>query len=151
MHPTVMQKTLAMVANFLKRLAVFESNVASDYMLNGLGHNQFLHSYKTLSVIKSKISLVCQVIHFPGRLSSSNRHCFRALASLRNAARYITALPKKETALPEWPAIIDAQMLVVEDAGPTMFALIAVMRALNRGYVREFSHQGRIPAGGAGG
>jgi hypothetical protein len=58
MHPTVMQKTLTMVADFLQRLAIFEGNVASDYMLNRLGHNQLLHSNSTPSVIKSKIFLV---------------------------------------------------------------------------------------------
>jgi hypothetical protein len=39
-----MQKTLTMVADSLQRLAIFESNVASDDMLNGLGHDQALHA-----------------------------------------------------------------------------------------------------------
>jgi len=30
-------------------------------------------------------------------------------------------------------------MLVAELAGPTLFARIGIMRALNRGYVREFN------------
>jgi hypothetical protein len=30
-------------------------------------------------------------------------------------------------------------MLVVEHGGPTMFAQVGVMRALNRGHVREFN------------
>jgi hypothetical protein len=34
---------------------------------------------------------------------------------------------------------IEALMLVVELDGPTMFARIGVMRALDRGYVREFN------------
>src|SRR6059036_1350929 len=63
----------------------------------------------------------------------------RKLVRLRDAADYITALPAKEAALPEWQAAIEALMLVVELGGPTMFARIGVMRALNRGYVREFN------------
>ncbi|KRQ94375.1 hypothetical protein CQ10_34130 [Bradyrhizobium valentinum] len=47
-------------------------------------------------------------------------------------------MPKKESALPEWQSAIEALMLVVELRGPTMVARIGVMRALNRGQVREF-------------
>ncbi len=63
----------------------------------------------------------------------------RKLIVLRDAAGYITALPKKEADAPEWQASIDALMLVVELGGPTMFARIGVMRALNRHHVREFN------------
>jgi hypothetical protein len=63
----------------------------------------------------------------------------RELITLRDAADYITALPKKESALPEWQAAIEALMLVVEQNGPTMFARVGVMLALNRGKVREFT------------
>jgi hypothetical protein len=35
----------------------------------------------------------------------------------------------------EWPALI----LVATSGGPTMFARIGVMKALNRGHVREFN------------
>jgi hypothetical protein len=42
------------------------------------------------------------------------------LVTLRDAASYITALPKKETDAPEWRATIEALMLVVELDGPTM-------------------------------
>jgi hypothetical protein len=45
------------------------------------------------------------------------------LVTLRDAANYITGLPKKEAALPEWQAAIEALMLVVELRGPTMFAV----------------------------
>jgi hypothetical protein len=62
----------------------------------------------------------------------------RTLLTLRDAADYITALPK-EAALPEWQAAIEALMLVVEQRGPTMFARIGFMQALNRGKVREFT------------
>jgi hypothetical protein len=62
----------------------------------------------------------------------------RKLIVLRDAASYITALPNKEADAPEWQAAIEALMLVVELGGPTMFCRIGVMRALNRGHVREF-------------
>jgi hypothetical protein len=60
----------------------------------------------------------------------------RTLATLHDAATFITGLPKKEAALPEWQAAIEALMLVVEQNGPPMFARIGVMRALNRGVER---------------
>jgi hypothetical protein len=54
------------------------------------------------------------------------------LVTLRDAADYITALPDEEAALPDWQAAIEALMLVADLGGPTMFARIGVMRALNR-------------------
>ena len=57
---------------------------------------------------------------------------------LRDAASYITALPKQEVDAPEWQAAIEALMLVVELGGPTMMARIGFMRALNLHHVREF-------------
>src|ERR1700739_5169969 len=60
------------------------------------------------------------------------------LCTLRDAATYVTGLPKKETALPEWQAAIEALMLVADRGGPTMFARIGVMRALNRHVERVF-------------
>jgi hypothetical protein len=63
----------------------------------------------------------------------------RTLVTLRDAATFITALPKKESALPEWQAAVQALMLVVEQNGPTMFARIGVMRALNRNVERVFN------------
>ena len=62
------------------------------------------------------------------------------LVVFRDAANYTTALPANEAALPEWQAAI---VLVVELGGPTMFARIGVMRALNRGHVREFNPSGK--------
>jgi hypothetical protein len=59
------------------------------------------------------------------------------LVVLRDAANYITALPAKEATLPEWQAAIEALIPVVELGGPTMFARIGVMQALNRYHVRE--------------
>jgi hypothetical protein len=61
------------------------------------------------------------------------------LVVLRDAASYITALPRKEADAPEWQAAIEALMLVVQLDGPTMMARIGVMRALNRHHVREFN------------
>ena len=51
----------------------------------------------------------------------------RKLVVLRDAANYITALPAKDVALPEWQAAIEALILVVELGGPTMFARTGVM------------------------
>jgi hypothetical protein len=62
----------------------------------------------------------------------------RTLVTLHDSATYVTGLPKKEAAELEWQAAIEALMSVVELGGPTIFALIGVMKALNRGHVREF-------------
>jgi hypothetical protein len=63
----------------------------------------------------------------------------KKLVVLRDAASYITALPKNEADAPEWQAAIEALMLVVDLGGPTMFARIGIMQALNRDHVREFN------------
>jgi hypothetical protein len=63
----------------------------------------------------------------------------RQLVTLKDAANFIQKLPKAEQDLDEWQAAVEALLLVVELEGPTMMARIGVMRALNRGYVREFS------------
>jgi hypothetical protein len=63
----------------------------------------------------------------------------RKLVTLRDAAQYITKLPKAEHDTDEWQAAMQALLLVAELDGPTMFARIGVMRALNRGHVREFN------------
>ena len=60
------------------------------------------------------------------------------LITLRDAAEYITELPKPEHDADQWQAAMQAPLLVAEHDGPTMLARIGVMRALNRGYVREF-------------
>jgi hypothetical protein len=39
----------------------------------------------------------------------------------------------------EWQAAMQALILVAEHDGPTIFARIGVMKALNRGHVREFN------------
>jgi hypothetical protein len=57
----------------------------------------------------------------------------RTLATLLDAGEYIAALPKKEHDVPEWRAAMEALLLVVERGGPTLFARIGIMRALNAG------------------
>jgi hypothetical protein len=56
----------------------------------------------------------------------------RKLVTLRDAALYITKLPKAEHDTEEWRTAMEALLLVAESGGPTMFARIGVMRALNR-------------------
>jgi hypothetical protein len=62
----------------------------------------------------------------------------RKLVTLRDAAHYITSLPKKESDLPEWQTAIEVLMLVSR-GGPTMLARIGVMKALNRHVERVFN------------
>ena len=62
----------------------------------------------------------------------------KKLVTLRAAALYITKLPKAEHDAKEWQAAMEALMLVAEHGGPTMFARIGVMRALNRHVERVF-------------
>jgi hypothetical protein len=56
----------------------------------------------------------------------------KPLVTLRDAALYITKLPKAEHDTDEWQAAMQALILVAEHDGPTMFARIGVMRALRR-------------------
>src|SRR5207253_11196484 len=62
----------------------------------------------------------------------------RELITLRDAADYITGLPKKESALPEWQVAMEA-LLLVSLGGPTELARISVMKALNRHFERVFN------------
>jgi hypothetical protein len=62
----------------------------------------------------------------------------RKLLTLKDAADYITKLPKKESDLPEWQAAIEVLMLCSR-GGPTMMARIGVMKALNRHVERVFN------------
>jgi hypothetical protein len=61
------------------------------------------------------------------------------LRTLRDAAQYITRLPKAEHDADEWQAAMQALLLVAEQDGPPMFARIGVMRALNRHVERVFN------------
>jgi hypothetical protein len=55
----------------------------------------------------------------------------RKLITVRDAALYITKLPKAEHDAEEWQAAMEALLLVAEHDGLTMSAWIGVMRALN--------------------
>lgn len=69
----------------------------------------------------------------------------KLLRTLREAGEHIAALPKKEHDAPEWRAAMEALLLVVDLGGPTLFARIGIMRALNRHYVPEFNPKGKEP------
>ena len=56
----------------------------------------------------------------------------RELLTLRDAAEYITALPKAEHDAADWQVAMEVLLLVAERDGPEMLARIAVMKALNR-------------------
>jgi hypothetical protein len=60
------------------------------------------------------------------------------LITLEDAGDYITELPEAVHELPEWQAAMEALILVATLGGPTMFARIGVMRALNRHVERVF-------------
>jgi hypothetical protein len=57
----------------------------------------------------------------------------------RMRGNYITKLPKSEHAAAEWQAAMEALILVATSGGPTMFARIGVLRALNRKAERVFN------------
>jgi hypothetical protein len=63
----------------------------------------------------------------------------RQLVTLQDAGTYITKLPKAEHTTPEWQAAMEALILVAISGGPTMFARIGVLRALNRHVKRVFN------------
>jgi hypothetical protein len=56
----------------------------------------------------------------------------RQLVTLLDAGNYITKLPRAEHDANEWQAAMEALLLVVTLGGPTMFARIGIMQALNR-------------------
>ncbi len=56
----------------------------------------------------------------------------RQLVTLEDAGNYITRLSKAEHEAQEWQAAMEALILVATSGGPTMFACIGIMRALNR-------------------
>jgi hypothetical protein len=62
----------------------------------------------------------------------------KKLVTLHDAAEYITKLPKAEHDAKEWLAAMKALLLVAEHDGPTMFARIGMMLALNRHVERVF-------------
>jgi hypothetical protein len=56
----------------------------------------------------------------------------RELLTLRDAAEYITELPKAEHDAADWQVAMETLLLVAERDGPEMLARIAVMKALNQ-------------------
>lgn len=62
----------------------------------------------------------------------------RSLHTLRDAADYITGLPKEQSDLAQWQVTIEALILVAR-SGPTMLARMAFMKALNRNVVVAFN------------
>jgi hypothetical protein len=70
----------------------------------------------------------------------------RELVTLRDAAIYITKLPRAEHDADEWQAAMRALLLVAEHDGPTMFARIGVMRALHRHKPKPAPASRRKPA-----
>ena len=62
----------------------------------------------------------------------------KTLRTLRDAAQYITKLPKAEHDADEWQAAMQALLLVAEQDGPPMFARIGIVSALNRHVERVF-------------
>jgi hypothetical protein len=63
----------------------------------------------------------------------------RQLVTLEDAGNYITKLSKSEHEMAEWQAAMEALILVATSGGPTMFARIGVMIALNRHVERVFN------------
>jgi hypothetical protein len=63
----------------------------------------------------------------------------RTLRTLRDAAKYIMALPGKTRQSDEWQAAIEALLMAAEDRGPLMHARIGVLRALNRNAERTLT------------
>jgi hypothetical protein len=67
-----------------------------------------------------------------------------AQRTLKDAANYITKLPKSEADLPEWQTAIEVLMLCSRGGDP-MLARIGVMKALNRHVVRVFNPDRKDP------
>src|SRR5207248_8567699 len=73
----------------------------------------------------------------------------RTLVTLHDAATYITRLPKKEAAELEWQAANRGIDVGGRTGRPDMFARIGIMKAMNRGRVREFNPSRKDPTGDA--
>jgi hypothetical protein len=64
------------------------------------------------------------------------------LVTPQEAGTYVTKLPKAEHEAPEWQAAMEALILVATLGGPTMFARIGVIGALNLDVQRVFNPLG---------
>jgi hypothetical protein len=71
----------------------------------------------------------------------------RQLVTLQDAGNYIMRLPKAEHEAQEWLAAMEALILVATSGGPTMFACIGFMRALNRHVERVFDPSRKVKWG----
>jgi hypothetical protein len=77
-------------------------------------------------------------IQVPGR---------KPFRTLRDVAIFLMNMPPRERIQSHWLDAIEALIVVVEHNGPTMFARIGVMRALNRGkpaHSRTGTHSARV-------
>jgi hypothetical protein len=63
----------------------------------------------------------------------------RQLVTLEDAGKHITKLPKAEHETAESQAAMEALILVATSGGPTMFARIGIMKALNCHVERVFN------------
>jgi hypothetical protein len=72
------------------------------------------------------------------------------LVTLRDAAEYITELPKAEHDADEWQAAMQVLLLVAEHDGPAMFARIGVIQAINRHVARAIDPRGKTSIGDHG-
>jgi hypothetical protein len=69
----------------------------------------------------------------------------RKLVTLRDAGNYITKLPKAEQHRPAWQTAVEALILVAETDGPTMFARMGMMQAINRHKLEELDPKRKSP------
>jgi hypothetical protein len=73
----------------------------------------------------------------------------RKLVTLRDAATYITKLPKPEQDLEIWQIAVEHLIRAAETGGGwLMLARIGVLKALRRGVVREFNSDRKEPRWG---
>jgi hypothetical protein len=63
----------------------------------------------------------------------------RPLVTLADARTYIFKLQKADQESAAWQAAIEALLLVADLGGPTMFARIGILKALNRHVPRAFN------------
>jgi hypothetical protein len=66
-------------------------------------------------------------IHFPDPIFTPER---KALVTLRDAGRYISALPKPTHAEPAWQTAIHVLIQAADNFGPIEFARLGMMQAL---------------------
>ena len=76
--------------------------------------------------------------------SLGNQRISQLLTGTKSRQTYTTKLRKAEHDAPEWHAAMEALLLVAEHGGPTMFARMGVMPALNRHVERVFNSSGML-------